>query len=512
MKVKLSNIVPNPFRDPAKYPVDRDRVLRHKKRIQETGFWDNIVGRLKPGTDDTYELAYGLHRLEALHELGYEEIDLIVKDFNDIIMLKVMIRENEEDMQTRSVKHINESVEKAKETIEVAINEADGTWENLPEWCKELFDGKEGFQQASKASGWTVLGDYPVGYMIIFNFLGSEWSVRTIKEAMVAIAQKTTVSEENENGEKVAIPVEISREGLEMFQTPKHAEFAVNVFKSPIGRAAFPDKESQKQVITTILSDLEPDEKLSGSKVAALLQIEAQKVTDAEFIYEQKLPPVSMKEIRTITDDETHIEALQDVFNSNEGKIAFNTQRLKIDSYTAVRNEIIEENKVLNKDITEIPPELVAYKLKNKAISILADATPFAPDEVLSKETKTSLGKNRSYFTKSRSNFRTYVKSPFDIPLYKDWIAERDYYLLVADIGERVRLLKEYERFLGVKPILDKTVYNLYDRVDDEYNKLEDLWQDVEYDTEPELTIEEWFESDETYDDILGKLKSYRVY
>ena len=511
MKVKLSKIVPNPYRDAEKYPVDRDRVLRHKKRIEETGFWDNIVGRVKPGTEDVYELAYGLHRLEALHELGYEEIDLIIKDFDDITMLKVMVRENEEDMQTRSVKHINESVEKAKEMIESAINGVNGVWEDLPEWCSELFENKAYFDRqiiSRDAGSETSI----VGRPITSTFLGDEWSDQTIKQALQALAESISVRERDEDGEEVSIPVTISREALELFETPKHAETATNLFKSPIGRAAFPDKESQKVVIQKVLTKVKPEDKLTSSTIKALLQIEAQKITGDEFPYEQRLPPISNEELNEITNDATHVEVLRRVFDSNEGKIAFNDQRSKLATYRDVTKEIRDEHKVLGVESDVITPEMVERKMKSKAYAILADSTAFAPDETLSAEVKTSLGKNRSYFTKSRANFKVYTKSPYDIPLYKDWIAEKDYYLLVADMGQRVKLLKEYESYLGVTPILDKAVYSFYDRVDDEYNKLEDLWKDVEYDTEPEITIEEWLESEEMYDDIMERLKSARVY
>lgn len=135
-----------------KYPINRFKVEKLKKSIDQTGFWDNILARPKPGhtffvSEDIYvdgefggnwderecvlvgpecedsdptndeliylydrnqmrhvayyppivELAYGHHRLIALQELGIEAVDIPVKELDDAIMLQVMVNENTTD-------------------------------------------------------------------------------------------------------------------------------------------------------------------------------------------------------------------------------------------------------------------------------------------------------------------------------------------------------------------------------------------------------------------------------
>ena len=91
MKIKVSEIKPNPFRNFEHYPIDKAKVETLKASIQETTFWDNILVRQRNGN---YELAYGHHRWIALGELGINEIDIPVRDLSDSVMLKMMANEN----------------------------------------------------------------------------------------------------------------------------------------------------------------------------------------------------------------------------------------------------------------------------------------------------------------------------------------------------------------------------------------------------------------------------------
>jgi ParB-like chromosome segregation protein Spo0J len=97
MRVKVKDILPNPFRKTNRYPIMREKVLALRESIKETTFWDNIVARKVDG--GKVEIAYGHHRLQALKdELGGDaEVNLIVRDLSDEEMFKVMARENLEE-------------------------------------------------------------------------------------------------------------------------------------------------------------------------------------------------------------------------------------------------------------------------------------------------------------------------------------------------------------------------------------------------------------------------------
>jgi hypothetical protein len=99
MLTKLSDVHPNPYRDPARFPVDQTKIAILRSSIRTTGFWDNVVGRC---IDGRLERAYGEHRwTAALEEYGPDhEVDLIVKDLSDEMMLRMMAHENMEEFKS----------------------------------------------------------------------------------------------------------------------------------------------------------------------------------------------------------------------------------------------------------------------------------------------------------------------------------------------------------------------------------------------------------------------------
>lgn len=96
MKIKFTDILPNPFRDFSVNPINKEKVAELVASINETGFWDNVVVRPSPKHKGKYELAYGHHRFEAAKESGLKEADFIVKNFSDALMIKVMKNDNME--------------------------------------------------------------------------------------------------------------------------------------------------------------------------------------------------------------------------------------------------------------------------------------------------------------------------------------------------------------------------------------------------------------------------------
>ena len=93
MKIKLSQLKPNPFRNLKEYPVDPYKIENLKASIEQTGFWNNLLARPCKGG---FELAYGHNRLIALQELGLKEIDIPIKEISDADMVRIMATENRE--------------------------------------------------------------------------------------------------------------------------------------------------------------------------------------------------------------------------------------------------------------------------------------------------------------------------------------------------------------------------------------------------------------------------------
>ena len=96
VRVKLKDIKKNPFRNFDIYPIREDKVFRLMESIRATTFWGGLVGRKKDGK---VEIAYGHHRLDALKKMFDEdpEIDIVIRDFSDPDMMKLMSRENAEE-------------------------------------------------------------------------------------------------------------------------------------------------------------------------------------------------------------------------------------------------------------------------------------------------------------------------------------------------------------------------------------------------------------------------------
>jgi hypothetical protein len=91
----LKDVKPNPFRRTEKYPLIPGKVEFLKTSIENTDFWENIVGR---EVDGELEIAYGHHRLAALKDLfpGTQKFDWRIKKLSDAKMIQIMAAENDD--------------------------------------------------------------------------------------------------------------------------------------------------------------------------------------------------------------------------------------------------------------------------------------------------------------------------------------------------------------------------------------------------------------------------------
>lgn len=189
MKLLLTQIDHNPYRDITKFPINRQKVDALKESIQQTDFWDNLLCRVKgnvetdglntllAGYNDDgpifqVELAYGHHRLVAIQELGIEEIDIPVKQIDDKTMLKIMANENKGDW-AGDMSVILETVRQARMFLTKSVSEFSDYAAYTD--AGESFFTKEAFAQIP-AQG--------VGFKSIQKFLGETWSAQDIRKAV----------------------------------------------------------------------------------------------------------------------------------------------------------------------------------------------------------------------------------------------------------------------------------------------------------------------------------------
>lgn len=202
MKILVSQIVPNKFRDMTKYPIDRAKVDALKESISQTSFWDNLLARPQDNVIDPallggqsvtsyleslkaayteegplfpVELSYGHHRWQAVVELGIEVIDIPVKEIEDKTQLKIMANENRGDWSA-NMGVILETVRQARQFLLDSVNEYP-TYDEYAAAGNGFFS-KEQFVQIP-AQG--------VGFKSVQKFLGETWSERDVRMAVATL-------------------------------------------------------------------------------------------------------------------------------------------------------------------------------------------------------------------------------------------------------------------------------------------------------------------------------------
>lgn len=218
MKVKVEQLRPNPFRRMDKYPIIYDKVEKLKNSISETSFWDNILARKKNenGHEPVFEIAYGHHRLKAIKDLGIEEVDIPVRELDDETMIKIMANENMEDWEP-DTRVINETVRVVRD-----------------------------FLRSSR-------GTDQIGPKAIKEFLGDNWPLRRVQDAMMSLDEGR-----------------YDREAIETFSVPKHSRSfresinAVNREAENTGREPFIPKEEQRDVAQAVIQRIQSEAETTG--------------------------------------------------------------------------------------------------------------------------------------------------------------------------------------------------------------------------------------------------------
>ncbi len=168
MKIKVSQLKPNPFRDMKRYPIDEEKVSQLAKSMQDTTFWDNILAR--PAENGFYEIAYGHHRLFALKKVMPKgTVDIPVRPLKDDEMLRIMANENAEDWGSSTATDY-ETIRTVREFLR----------KNPTVWADQLSK-----RQLIKKVG----TDKGPGAAAISKFLGGVWSKSKVDHVLRIIVQ-----------------------------------------------------------------------------------------------------------------------------------------------------------------------------------------------------------------------------------------------------------------------------------------------------------------------------------
>lgn len=186
MKIKVKDLLPNPFRNIDAYPIDQEKIRQLRNSIRETTFWDNILARPAP-SNGKYQIAYGHHRLVAMkEELGENIIvDIPVRNLSDENMLRIMANENMQEWAT-DWRVIVETVRQAKKFLEeyIEIAKRYGAYTSITPKYKEI-----------------------IGTRVISRFLGDNWPETRINQALALIKDKEiqSIYSEIDRGKKLNI-------------------------------------------------------------------------------------------------------------------------------------------------------------------------------------------------------------------------------------------------------------------------------------------------------------------
>jgi nitrogen regulatory protein PII len=174
---EIKNIAANPFRHIERYPIRKEKVAALRESLQKTGFWDNVVARVRNGKA---EIAYGHHRLFALkEEYGpTHKVDLIIKDLDDETMLQIMARENMEEWGSSAVveqETVRAVVEAYADGLIELLNVPKNTDINLIRYAPSFIRGEP--SAATREVRYTAT--------TVAAFLG--WDLQKVKDALSAL-------------------------------------------------------------------------------------------------------------------------------------------------------------------------------------------------------------------------------------------------------------------------------------------------------------------------------------
>ena len=304
MKILVSELKPNPYRRIKQYPIDRVKVNSLKNSIEQTSFWDNIVVRKK---GNSYEIAYGHHRLVALQELGIKEVDLPVKDISDSDMIRIMANENMDEWHNEPAIY-TETVLATKEFLDKEIEKYQDLKGAKNSTLGSLLENEQIFRTVKKQG---------VGRKIIHKFLGGNWKKWVIEDALATI--------------KGAKDGTIDRKAIDSLPSVQHAK----EFKKAIKKQNIP-KEQQKSIAKMIKKN-----EVSTKKVGRAID------TFAKMTGISKKPEKKIKKIPNINEYVTSlvydIEVIHIRTSKLKDNIAFIEKKDLVDKLKKAMNDLAKQ-------------------------------------------------------------------------------------------------------------------------------------------------------------------------
>ena len=181
MLVDIGKIHPNPYRNFELYPIDEEQVKTLIVSFQDNGDFGILPAR-RNGSNSSYQIGAGHHRLEVMRRLGFAKADLKVGDYDDDQMIRIMVDENARQMGNNAAALID-SVGAAIQRI--AYITLTSEWATSQQLLRSLYDDVRGFE----SSRGRIEAGQGVGEPAIVRYLDRRISAGKVQTALVTIKQ-----------------------------------------------------------------------------------------------------------------------------------------------------------------------------------------------------------------------------------------------------------------------------------------------------------------------------------
>lgn len=267
MLIKLSNILPSPYRVFNLNPINEQKIEKLIQSIEESKLW-RIIVRPSPIIEGKYELAFGHHRYEAAKRAGLKEADFDVQDLTNEQMINMLANDNNEVY--------NSSVLSVIETVAATVKGmADGSLAPLeiPEKTrKDLIRYAPSFVPGEPSSADSA--DHPYTTIGIAKLLGYTKKNKGKEEASNAVdaalgalflmekgkLNLESVSNLSVDGLRLMVQNKIAQHHEEQRRETERAKDAEKILKAEAEKKAFlAEQEAKLQEERRRLIDLEKE-------------------------------------------------------------------------------------------------------------------------------------------------------------------------------------------------------------------------------------------------------------
>lgn len=180
MKISIDNIVANPNRNFDIYPIDEAQVVDLMESYEEVGDFGSLPVRR---VGDTFELAAGHHRLEAMKRLGYVDAEVVLADYDDDDMIRIMALENSRQKGHNSAASLDSLAAVISRVAYLVFisTTADDMREVAPNAFKELTEQELG--EARKA----LIGAKGIGFGLVSAYTDKMFKELEYKQLLIGL-------------------------------------------------------------------------------------------------------------------------------------------------------------------------------------------------------------------------------------------------------------------------------------------------------------------------------------